>query len=90
MANQEQVAILKKGVVAWNAWRAENPEVRVDLSEAILGEMDLTGAALDEAILYRANLDRANLTGADLYGADLYAPLLVLARPRTSAAVEGF
>jgi uncharacterized protein YjbI with pentapeptide repeats len=51
MANDEHVALLKKGVAAWNAWRDENPHVRANLSEA-----DLTGADLTEA----------NLSGADL------------------------
>jgi hypothetical protein len=34
MANDEHVAMLRKGVAAWNAWRHENPDVRPDLSEA--------------------------------------------------------
>jgi hypothetical protein len=36
MANDEHVALLKKGVKAWNAWRDENPDIRRDLSEANL------------------------------------------------------
>jgi hypothetical protein len=31
MANDEHVAILKKGVDAWNAWRRENYNISVDL-----------------------------------------------------------
>ncbi len=61
MADQEQVAILKKGVDAWNAWREENEGVRVDLREA-----DLTRANLTRANLFRADLTGTNLTGADL------------------------
>ena len=34
MANDEHVAILKKGVDTWNAWRRENPDIRPDLSGA--------------------------------------------------------
>ncbi len=71
MANQEQVAILKSGVDAWNAWRAENEGVRVDLSEADLTGADLTGADLTGADLTRAHLTEANLQGADLNGANL-------------------
>jgi len=41
MANDEHVAMLKKGVAAWNAWRDENPSILPDLSEA-----DLSGAIL--------------------------------------------
>jgi hypothetical protein len=36
MANDEHVAMLKKGVDAWNKWRDENPLVHVDLSGANL------------------------------------------------------
>ena len=34
MANEEHVARLKQGVVAWNEWRAENDRAPVDLSYA--------------------------------------------------------
>jgi len=34
MANDEHVAMLKKGVAAGNAWRRENPDIRPDLSGA--------------------------------------------------------
>ena len=59
MANDEHVAMLKKGVAAWNAWRDENPSILPDLSEA-----DLSGA-----ILRGANLREADLREADLGGA---------------------
>jgi hypothetical protein len=36
MANDEHVAILKKGVDAWNAWRDENPNILPDFSAAKL------------------------------------------------------
>ena len=36
MANTDQLAILKQGVEAWNAWRAEHLDVDVDLSHAVL------------------------------------------------------
>jgi hypothetical protein len=32
MANDEHVAMLKRGVDAWNAWRDKNPNIRPDLS----------------------------------------------------------
>jgi hypothetical protein len=66
MANKMVLAILKKGVESWNAWRRENPYVMPDLSEA-----DLIAADLGGANLRRSNLRRANLGGADLSGADL-------------------
>jgi hypothetical protein len=62
MANYEHVALLKKDVKAWNAWRDENADIRPDLAEAIL----------DDANLYNANLYRADLTQANLFNAYLY------------------
>jgi hypothetical protein len=42
MANDEHVAMLKKGVAAWNEWRDKNPAIRPDLSHADLSaELDL-------------------------------------------------
>jgi uncharacterized protein YjbI with pentapeptide repeats len=82
MANEEHVAMLKRGVAAWNEWRRENPDIRPDLSEAdlrkaslseaALDEVNLSGADLSEGNLIMANLDRANLSKANLSGADLY------------------
>jgi Pentapeptide repeats (8 copies) len=78
MANDEHVAMLKKGVETWNKWRDENPHVRVDLSGADLHEADLRKADLHEADLrgadlHEANLRMANLSGAILSGATLIA-----------------
>jgi hypothetical protein len=41
MANEEQLEILKQGVEAWNKWREDNPEIKIDLSGANLSEADL-------------------------------------------------
>ena len=71
MANDEHVAILKKGVEAWNAWRDENPDIRPDLRGANLREANLSRANLAGADLSRANLFWACLNHADLTGADL-------------------
>jgi hypothetical protein len=38
MANDEHIALLKKGPDAWNAWRRENPDICPDLSGANLME----------------------------------------------------
>jgi hypothetical protein len=35
MANQEHLAILAKGVAAWNAWQEENIGTDPDLYEAV-------------------------------------------------------
>jgi uncharacterized protein YjbI with pentapeptide repeats len=73
MANDEHVAILKKGVDAWNAWRNKNPDICPNLSEATLDGADLRSANLIEADLsraYRANLREVNLREVNLHAAD--------------------
>jgi hypothetical protein len=66
MANEEQLAILRQGVEAWNKWRRMNHGVEVDLSEANLSETTLSFA----------ELDKANLTGTKFQHANLYAAML--------------
>ena len=61
MANSEHLAIVKQGKNAIDTLRRENPNLRLDLTEANLREVRLSGADLRGADLY----------GADLYGADL-------------------
>ena len=60
MAGEEHVALLKQGVVVWNKWREENPDIKANLR----------GTTLIEANLCGANLSRADLDGADLGEAD--------------------
>ena len=74
MADQEQLALLKSGVPAWNAWRTAHPEVPIDLVDA-----DLAGASLVQANLLKAHLEHAHLGGADLTGAQLFGAQLVSA-----------
>jgi Pentapeptide repeats (8 copies) len=71
MANDEHVAMLKKGVDAWNAWRHENRNIPPDLYQANLIGANLEGANLEGANLEGANLSDANLAGANLGGANL-------------------
>jgi hypothetical protein len=71
MADEEQVRILKKGVEAWNDWREQAPDIRVNLSGANLSGADLFRANLTEANLSEANLGEATLSEADLSGANL-------------------
>jgi uncharacterized protein YjbI with pentapeptide repeats len=71
MANQEQLAILKRGVVVWNQWRQEHSFFEPDLDGA-----DLSGADLSEANLFLAHLSEANLSDADLSDADLHGARL--------------
>lgn len=72
MANKEHLAILEKGVTAWNRWRATSSELP-DLSDANLEGIDLEGANLSNANLRQATLRAAKLLGADLTSADLGA-----------------
>ena len=60
MANQEQLAILKRGIVVWNQWRQEHGFFEPDLDGA-----DLSGADLSEANLVGARLSDADLSYAD-------------------------
>ncbi len=88
MANREHLSRLRKIVnglndfKGWNKWRAANPEVIPDLSEADLDEIDLIGDTnlrgtnLSLASLFEAALEELHLSGANLEGADLrYAQL---------------
>lgn len=71
MADQEQLAILKQGVTAWNDWRKRNPNIRPDLRGLEFSKANLHGANLMQADLYTAWLDGANLCDADLREANL-------------------
>jgi uncharacterized protein YjbI with pentapeptide repeats len=70
MANDEHVAILGRGAVVWNAWRAEQDETP-DLSRAGLRGLDLSGFDLSRTDLRGADLRGTNLSGANLSGAHL-------------------
>ena len=83
MANAEHVELLLRGVDVWNDWRAKEPSIAPDLSEAdlqrahlkqsepLLGCSNLRGAKFQGANFGRANLRGANLRGVDLGEADL-------------------
>jgi hypothetical protein len=68
MADEGQLAILRLGVEAWNAWRQEHGNF---LRPGFVRSPDLKGAPLRGEELAGANLSRADLTDADLSGADL-------------------
>ena len=81
MANEEQLRILREeGVEAWNKWREENPELKIDLLRADLCDADLGGANLVGAHLLGADLEGANLRGAKLRGANLQDADLTVAK----------
>jgi uncharacterized protein YjbI with pentapeptide repeats len=86
MANTEQVELLKSGVDAWNKWREQNPDMKIDLRNADLenaglkgvnlGGANLSGANLSAAKLERADLRSTNLSGGNLSKAYLYGARL--------------
>jgi Pentapeptide repeats (8 copies) len=80
MANDEHVAILKKGVEAWNAWRQTNANILPDLSGANLIRADLNSANLSRARLSGADLKDSYITYANLSGAELWEANLSRAR----------
>lgn len=80
MADQEQLAILRSGVGAWNAWRAAHPEAAIDLATAALAGAALAGADLQQANLSGADLSGADLSGAQLFGANLAGAMLNAAK----------
>jgi uncharacterized protein YjbI with pentapeptide repeats len=83
MANSEHLAILRKGVEAWNKWRKENPRILPDLSGMSLREShpnmqkinlskaDFRKVNLRDADLYRSWLIEADFSGSDLSNAIL-------------------
>lgn len=69
MGSGEMLTLLGQGATAWNAWRAENPGVRLDFRGCALGALDLVGAQLTGADFSGADLRGAFLADADLSGA---------------------
>lgn len=61
MADDEQLAILKKGVADWRTYQKRNSHQR-----ARLGDADLSGASLANVLLSHGELVNANLERADL------------------------
>lgn len=71
MADPEHLKILKGGVMFWNQWREDSPDIRPDLTYAPLGGWQLVKANFDGANLSGADLVNANLRSAGLRGACL-------------------
>jgi uncharacterized protein YjbI with pentapeptide repeats len=80
------VHILKRGVPAWNDWRAKNPTIKphlahggfagTDLSSADLSNVNLSGADLSQSVLRNTDFGGANLSRAKLGGALLENAIL--------------
>ncbi|MCP3994331.1 MAG: hypothetical protein GY722_04585 [bacterium] len=72
MAKKWHLAILRKGVEAWNRYRVvEHPSGSISYQRADLQEANLRGTNLRGAILRNADLQGADLQYADLQHADL-------------------
>jgi uncharacterized protein YjbI with pentapeptide repeats len=71
MANAEQLAILRKGLDAWERWRQDAPNTWVDLSQVDLREAQLSRSNFSVADLSKARLFKANLWGTNLQKSDL-------------------
>jgi uncharacterized protein YjbI with pentapeptide repeats len=69
MANDEHVAVLKRGVDAWHAWRRTNPNISPELSGADLRGWDLRTVDLSRASLIDTDLGTALLSDAVFTGA---------------------
>ncbi len=80
MANAEDFKRLQAGASAWNTWRKQNPQHRVDLGGSIVDAYrygaPLHGANLRGYDLSHANLSWTPLGKADLSGADLSGAML--------------
>jgi uncharacterized protein YjbI with pentapeptide repeats len=71
MANPEHVEIVKQGGEAIGQWRMNNPDTRLDLSEADLSRLGLALKELIEEDDWDELLEIADLSLADLHGANL-------------------
>jgi len=85
MANEVHLKIFRKGVEAWNKWRAKHPHIIPDLSSfdqvynidfchvrfIDFAQFNLAGARLNNADLSGANFQGANLQGASLIEVNL-------------------
>jgi len=69
--DQKQYEIIKRGKKAWEMYRKDNPNVKINLSGANLSDLVLSGADLRGADLSGADLRGADLRNAILEGADL-------------------
>jgi hypothetical protein len=76
VANDEHLALLRRGTAIWNEWRDRNPGIIPDLEGADLNGAELRNANLRDALLFEAKLSKADLSGADLSGANLRSAVL--------------
>lgn len=71
MGDPSHVAMLQKGVPAWNDWRKANPRLQPDLTHVDLSGQDLCGVDFRGVGLFEANLLGTRLVSANLRQARL-------------------
>jgi uncharacterized protein YjbI with pentapeptide repeats len=69
MASEEHLATLRRGIQAWNDWRAANPSITPNLSRVDLHGSDFGGANLEGTNFTRTRLASSKFTGARVGGA---------------------
>lgn len=72
----EYTAIIEQGALAWNKWRAANPQVTpvldgIELTNLVLDGIDFTGLSFKKANITRCSFKSARLISASFRGAIL-------------------
>ncbi|HEX8311424.1 MAG TPA: toll/interleukin-1 receptor domain-containing protein [Chthoniobacteraceae bacterium] len=88
MAHDEHLAILLKGIRAWNAWRGSDLGTKPDLSGANLSGRYLRTADFSYTDLRGANLSQTNLGFTDFSSADLTDANLADSKPRSAEFIN--
>jgi hypothetical protein len=70
MANEEHLALLRKGVEEWNAWRRYHMNIVPDFSGANFSDANLSQCMLNHANFSDADVSDVNLSHAHLWAAD--------------------
>lgn len=76
MADPSHLQLLTRGVVVWNKWRREFPDITPDLRGANLRSTDLRAANLRAALLCGADITSADLRTSSCQWADLNGAFL--------------
>ena len=71
MVKRQHLDLLRQGIIAWNQWRKDNPDIQPNLREVDLRQADLSGADLSEANLWGARFSGARTRRAHLSKAPL-------------------
>ena len=69
--NKKHLKILKQGVIAWNQWREENPDVIPELAGVKLSDLQLDGIHLNGADLRGSNLSHVDFRYSNFMGVNL-------------------